>query len=416
MRGPVLTGQTLRDRYATPLLETDANHARTPLTSASFAFQTVPSIQIEWSGAARLGELLVDRFEARQMLLVTDAGLVQAGIVEPVVANLRQCGFTVKIFDRVVADPPEEVLLACLDEGQGCDLVLGLGGGSPLDVAKVAAVLLAPSSTQRVSDLYGIGQARGARLPLALAPTTAGTGSEVTNIAILTTAGPTKMGIVSRQLYADFVLLDAELSVGLPTIHTAATGIDAMVHAIEAYTSRWKKNPISDALAREALRLLAANLLPACRDGTNRQAREGMLLGAMLAGQAFSNAPVAAVHALAYPLGGRYHVPHGLSNALMLGPVLEFNAKAAAPLYAELAGLVGAPAEGDVETRSGAFVAAMKRLMDDSNAPRRLREVGVTQDKLALLASDAMKQTRLLMNNPIEVGEADALALYRQAF
>jgi alcohol dehydrogenase class IV len=189
-----------------------------------------------------------------------------------------------------------------------------------------------------------------------------------------------------------------------------------MVHAIEAYTSKHKKNPLSDALAREALRLLGANLIAACKDGTDRKAREGMLLGATLAGQAFANSPVAAVHALAYPLGGHYHVPHGLSNALMLGPVLRFNAKAAASLYAELADVLGVPGEGDAATRSDAFVQHMETLMDESGAPRRLRDVGVTDNTLAMLASDAMKQSRLLVNNPVEVREEDALALYREAF
>ncbi len=386
------------------------------MTSAPFAFRTVPSIHVAWEGVARLGQDLAGRFTGRGALLVTDAGVVDAGLVDPVVDDLRGHGFTVSIFDRVVADPPEDVLLACVAQARhaGVDIVLGLGGGSSLDVAKMAAVL-APSH-QPLSAMYGIGKVTGDRLPLVLVPTTAGTGSEVTNIAILTTAGQVKMGVVSHQLYADHVLLDAQLTIGLPASHTAATGIDAMVHAIEAYTSCHRKNPLSDALAREALRLLAANLVRACRDGGDRPAREGMLLGAMLAGQAFSNAPVAAVHALAYPLGGRYHVPHGLSNALMLGPVLRFNMGAAAPLYAELADVVGAPASDSTEARSQAFVAAMDALMDASGAPRRLRDVGVRRDSLAALAADAMKQTRLLVNNPVAVGEADALDLYRQAF
>ncbi|MCU7368972.1 iron-containing alcohol dehydrogenase, partial [Pantoea stewartii] len=206
-----------------------------------------------------------------------------------------------------------------------------------------------------------------------------------------------------------------ELTLGLPEIHTAATGIDAMVHAIEAYTSRHKKNPVSDALAREALRLLGANLIRACQDGSDRAAREGMLLGATLAGQAFSNSPVAAVHALAYPLGGHYHVAHGLSNALMLGPVLRFNARAAASLYAELADVLDIPGGGDTDTRSAAFVDHMLHLMEQSGAPRRLRDVGITEDSLPRLASDAMLQTRLLTNNPVEVHEHDALNLYREA-
>ncbi|KQQ27131.1 alcohol dehydrogenase [Methylobacterium sp. Leaf123] len=381
----------------------------------AFDFQTVPAIQLEWSGAGRIGERLASRFPQRKLLLVTDAGLVKAGLIEPVLGNLQDNGFSVTIFDAVVADPPEGVLQACVDSARqkSADIVLGLGGGSSLDVAKLAAVLL-DSAGQSLSDMYGIGKVEGARLPLALVPTTAGTGSEVTNIAIITTGEATKMGVVSPQLYADYVLLDAELTVGLPPIHTAATGIDAMVHAVEAYTGRLRKNPLSDALAREALRLLAANLVQACRDGSDRAAREGMLLGATLAGQAFSNAPVAAVHALAYPLGGHYHIPHGLSNALMLGPVLRFNAKAAAPLYAELADVIGAPAQAP--NRAQDFVDAMQALMDESGAPRRLRDAGVEEERLPLLASDAMKQTRLLMNNPVAITEADALRLYREAF
>jgi len=223
--------------------------------------------------------------------------------------------------------------------------------------------------------------------------------------------------VVSPQLFGDLALLDAELTLGLPVLHTAATGIDAMVHAIEAYTSKFKKNPLSDALAREALRLLGGNLIAACQNGKDRAAREAMLLGATLAGQAFANSPVAAVHALAYPLGGHYHVPHGLSNALMLGPVLRYNMAVAAPLYAELSDvLLGARPGRDAAARSQDFVAEMERLMNESGAPRKLRDVGVTDNSLAMLATDAMKQMRLLVNNPVEVTEADALTLYREAF
>jgi alcohol dehydrogenase class IV len=381
-----------------------------------FEFRTVPSIQVEWSGAQRLGALLAPRFAARRALIVTDGGLVRAGLLGPVEASLKAEGFTVAVFDAVVADPPEAVLLSCVEQAKaaGIDIVIGLGGGSSLDVAKLTAVLV--KSDQRLADMYGIGKVQGGRLPLVLVPTTAGTGSEVTNITILTTGETTKLGVVAPQLFCDYVLLDAELTLGLPATHTAATGIDAMVHAIEAYTSKHKKNPLSDALAREALRLLSTHLVTACRNGKNRVARESMLLGATLAGQAFTNAPVAAVHALAYPLGGHYHVPHGLSNALMLGPVLRFNSAAAAPLYAELADVVIGPAEGDAQSRASAFVREMERLMNESGAPRRLRDVGVTDNSLALLASDAMKQARLLVNNPVEVTEADALALYREAF
>ncbi|MFC7704602.1 iron-containing alcohol dehydrogenase [Plastorhodobacter daqingensis] len=386
------------------------------MTLTPFSFVTPPRIHVEWDGARRLGELLGERFSARRALLVTDQGLIAAGLIAPVQASLAEAGFVVALFSDVVADPPEAVVEACVAVARdhGADIVIGLGGGSSLDIAKLAAVQV--QSTQPLAEMYGIDKVAGARVPMALIPTTAGTGSEVTNISIITTGETTKMGVVSAQLYADFVLLDAALTLGLPAVHTAATGIDAMVHAIEAYTSKFRKNPLSDALAREALRLLSASLIAACTDGTDRTARENMLLGAMLAGQAFSNAPVAAVHALAYPLGGHYHLPHGLTNALMLGPVLRFNAKVAAPLYAELADVVGAPGTGDAEARSAQFVAFMQQLMDDSGAPRRLRDVGVTDNSLAMLARDAMKQTRLLVNNPVEVTEEDALELYREAY
>lgn len=383
----------------------------------TFAFRTVPSIAVEWAGARRLGAILSESFVARRVMLVTDMGVRRAGLLDPVLASLEAAGFAVTVFDQVVADPPEAIVHACAEQARaaGVDIVVGLGGGSSLDIAKLCAVLA--GSDQPLAEMYGIGKVTGTRLPLVLIPTTAGTGSEVTNIAIITTGETTKMGVVSPQLYGDLALLDAELTVGLPVLHTAATGIDAMVHAIEAYTSKVKKNPLSDALAREALRLLGGNLIAACQNGQNRAAREAMLLGAALAGQAFSNAPVAAVHALAYPLGGHYHVPHGLSNALMLGPVLRYNMAAAAPLYAELSDvLLGARPGRDEAARSQDFVAEMERLMNESGAPRRLRDVGVTDNSLAMLATDAMKQTRLLVNNPVEVTEADALALYRQAF
>ena len=383
----------------------------------TFAFRTVPAIIVEWAGARRLGDILSESFGARRVMLVTDMGVRRAGLLDPVLASLEASGFAVTVFDQVVADPPEAIVHACAAQARtaGVDIVVGLGGGSSLDIAKLCAVLV--GSDQPLAEMYGIGKVSGARLPLVLIPTTAGTGSEVTNISIITTGETTKMGVVSPQLFGDLALLDAELTLGLPVLHTAATGIDAMVHAIEAYTSKFKKNPLSDALAREALRLLGGNLIAACQNGKDRAAREAMLLGATLAGQAFANSPVAAVHALAYPLGGHYHVPHGLSNALMLGPVLRYNMAVAAPLYAELSDvLLGGRPGRDATARSQDFVAEMERLMNESGAPRKLRDVGVTDNSLAMLATDAMKQMRLLVNNPVEVTEADALTLYREAF
>lgn len=386
------------------------------MTLRSFEFQTVPVLDVKWGAATTLGESLGTRFTQRNVLLVTDAGLIQAGVIDPVRAALQDAGFHITVFDQVVADPPEQTVQECtsLAIEKQVDLIIGIGGGSSLDVAKVVAILAMENQT--LPEIYGIGKVVGQRLPLVLIPTTAGTGSEVTNIAIITTGEKTKMGVVSSQLYADYVLLDAALTVGLSPLQTAATGIDAMVHAIEAYTGRHKKNPLSDALAREAFKLLTANLVAACEQGNNREAREAMLLGATLAGQAFSNSPVAAVHALAYPLGGHYHIAHGLSNALMLAPVLRYNATTAHALYAELATVVGITEQGDTATRAQAFVTFMVDLIARSGSPHRLRDVQVTEESLPRLAADAMLQTRLLTNNPREIDEQTALRLYKEAF
>lgn len=321
----------------------------------------------------------------------------------------------VDVFEDVTADPPESVVLAAVERARAfqADLILGLGGGSSMDVAKLVAVL-APG-TQALKEAYGIGNVRGSRLPLAQVPTTAGTGSEVTNIAIVTTGATTKMGVVAPQLYADLAVLDATLTLGLPAPVTAATGIDAMVHAIEAYTSKHKKNPMSDMLARQALDLLSTQLLTACEDGQNLAARQSMLLGACLAGQAFSNAPVAAVHALAYPVGGIFHVAHGLSNSLVLPHVLDFNMQDAYVHYAELASIVAPQAGGSDEARAGALVAALKTVAERTRIPTRLRAVGIAEADLDRLADDAMLQTRLLGNNPRVVTRDDARAIYAAA-
>jgi alcohol dehydrogenase len=315
----------------------------------------------------------------------------------------------------VVADPPEAVVLKAVEDARQAevDLVIGLGGGSSMDVAKLIAVLA--GSDQELKTMYGIGNVKGSRLPLVQVPTTAGTGSEVTPISIVTTGATTKMGVVSPQLYADLAVLDAELTVGLPPKVTAATGIDAMVHAIEAYTTKLKKNPLSDMLARQALTLLSNNIIAACEDGKNLQVRQAMLLGAMLAGQSFANAPCAAVHALAYPVGGIFHVPHGLSNSLVLPHVLRFNAPAAAPLYAELAEIVAPGASGSIEARTQALIDRMVQIAERTGIETQLRQVGIAESDLDRLADDAMLQTRLLTNNPREVLRDDARAIYAAA-
>ncbi|MEL7028777.1 MAG: iron-containing alcohol dehydrogenase, partial [Pseudomonadota bacterium] len=248
-------------------------------------------MEIGPGGAKKLGEFVARAFGARAALIVTDAGVRGAGLLDAPLTALAEAGVAVEVFDQVVADPPENVILELAAIAARTDgLVIGFGGGSSMDAAKLAAVLA--TGEQPLSDMYGVDNVRARRRPLLLIPTTAGTGSEVTPISIVTTGETTKMGVVSPVLYADCALLDAELTLGLPPHVTASTGVDAMVHAIEAYTSKYKKNAISDALAVRALELLSDALPKAYTDGSDLEARQNALLGAMLAGQAFANAPV----------------------------------------------------------------------------------------------------------------------------
>jgi alcohol dehydrogenase class IV len=383
----------------------------------AFTFNTTKSIICEPGSIKRLGTLVRAQI-GKSVLLVTDAGLIKAGLLGAATDSLTQAGVSYRVFDGVVADPPVAVVEAALAEARAANIdgVIGFGGGSSMDVAKLVALLI--GGGEKLEDVYGVGQAKGQRLPLIQIPTTAGTGSEVTPISIITVGETEKKGVVAPQLLPDIALLDAELTLGLPAPVTAATGIDAMVHAIESYTSASaNNNPVSRALAREALRLLGANIETAVKEGSNVQARSGMLLGAMLAGQAFANSPVAAVHALAYPIGGIFHVPHGLSNALVLPHVMRFNASVCADAYATLAPDVFPDlASVQRELRVDEFINRLEALSADLGLEQTLREVGIGESDLSVMAVDAMKQSRLLVNNPREVSEADALAIYKAAF
>ncbi len=383
-----------------------------------FVFNTTPSILVEAGSAARLGAIAGTRLGG-SILFVTDPGLRSLGLVDPAIASLDAAGLKVTIFDQVEADPSQRTLLAAVEAGRaaGAAGVIGFGGGSSLDVAKLAALLL--GSDEDLDAAWGVGNAKGPRLPLILVPTTAGTGSEVTPVSIITVGEEEKRGVSSPVILPDIAVLDAALTVGLPQSITAATGVDAMVHAIEAYTSKSaNNNPVSRILAREALRLLGANIETAVFDGSNLPARGAMLLGSMLAGQAFANSPVAAVHALAYPIGGTFHVPHGLSNALILQHVLRFNAPVAGPLYAEIAAdaFPGLDREEGTQARCAAFIEALADLSKRLGMKTKLREVDIPETALPKMAADAMKQTRLLVNNPRDVTEADAHAIYRAAW
>lgn len=383
----------------------------------SFAFNTCRTIINELGALRRIGEICRQQHIQRP-LIITDPGIVQLGMLTQLESALASADVPFASFTQVVADPPEAIILEALERAKvdAVDAVIGFGGGSSMDTAKLVALMARSGET--LQEIYGVEQAKGQRLPLILIPTTAGTGSEVTAVAIVTTGATTKMGVVAPQLYPDVAVLDANLTLGLPPAITAMTGIDAMVHALEAYTSLHKKNPYSDMLAREALRLIAANIETATHTGEDVAARQAMLLGACLAGQAFANAPVAAVHALAYPLGGYYHIPHGLSNSLVLPSVLEFNASHTQTLYAQLAEIV-IPKEEIAATdsqRCEQFIAYFKTLISNLKLPATLAQAKVPKADLPMLAEAAMQQQRLLINNPRPVTAADALAIYRAAY
>ena len=375
-----------------------------------YSFQSVKTSLVQSGAVLPLSELLAERGLTRP-LFVTDAQLIELGVVSPAIEALQQGANDVIVFDGIEPDPSERVVYACLDafKAGSCDSVIAVGGGSSMDVAKVVSVLA--EGKQDLPEIYGVGMVSGGRLPLFLAPTTAGTGSEVTPVAIITTGETTKAGVSSPILLPDVAILDASLTLELPASISAMTGIDAMVHAIEAYTSKIKKNPISDMLALRALKLLSENIRKVLASPGDIAAREAMLLGSMFAGQAFANAPVGAVHALAYPVGGHYHIPHGLSNSLMLPAVLAFNAEACPELYAELARVIPG-----AERSADGLIDWFKALIDESGLPATLAQAKIPATDLPMLAKDAMFQQRLLINNPREVDEATALRLYEEAW
>lgn len=382
-----------------------------------FQFQTVANIISGLGSIQELSNILKQK-NYKKALIVTDAGMVQHDLHLPLLDILKQDQLDYEIYSDVQADPPEHIVLAAVEfaKKNQVDIVIGFGGGSSMDVAKVIAVLADPNQSQTIQEIYGVNNAKGPRLPLILIPTTAGTGSEVTPISIVTTGETTKTGIVSPVLYADVAILDATFTTGLPAHITAATGIDAMVHAIEAYTSKIKKNVYADMLAKQALKLLDKNLKLVLADGSNLEARQNMLFGSMLAGQAFANAPVGAVHALAYPLGGHFHLSHGHSNALVLLEVLKFNTSEAKSHYAELMQWLNPYSKGSTDGLCDLFIDHIQSHLNESGLTLKLRDLNIQEHQLEILVNDAMLQTRLLQNNPKTLQHADALKIYQAIY
>ncbi len=370
-------------------------------------------------GCGMLAELprVVQRLGGTRCFIVSDQGLAAAGMVDRVAGLLSSSGIASEIYADTGSDPSIENASDCAGKcrSSGADLVIGLGGGSPMDVAKISAV--AARHGGEVSGYIGIDMVPGRGFPTVLLPTTAGTGSEATPIVVLSDRKEhLKKGVVSRYLYADVALVDPELTVSVPPRVTAFTGMDALAHAVEVFTNKHAV-PLADALTSRAAGLIVRNLPAAVRDGTLLAARSAMAHASLMAGMCLGPVNTAATHALAYPLGGTFDVPHGVANALLLPHVMEFNLTVIPEKCRELAAALGV----DVKEMEPAEAAArcsgaVKELSEGIGLVQRMRELDIPREAIPEMAEAAMKVTRLLGNNPRPVSREDAVAIYENAY
>ena len=379
-------------------------------------FRTTKRIVFGLGSIERVGAE-IRGLKAKKVLVVTDPGIVQAGLLEPLKYSLQETNITFALFDGVEPDPRLEVVRQCAEMGrkEGVEALIGYGGGSSLDIAKVAAVML--TNEGDLAQFFGIDLIPNPGLPVILIPTTAGTGSEVTPIAILSdTREKLKKGVVSPYLFPEVALLDPQLTVGLPPAVTAFTGLDALIHAIESYTSV-NAFDLTDHLAYRAMELIYDNIRTAYARGEDLEARAHMLEGSLLAGMAFANAGVTAVHAFAYPLGGEFHVAHGLANSVMLPHVMRFNLLGNLPKFADIGSALGLDTD-QLTDKEAALEAleAVEDLMADLSIPRRLRDLNIPREAIPPLAEGVMKVTRLLANNPRRIALEDARRIYEEAW
>lgn len=336
--------------------------------------------------------------------------------VRPALEQLQAAGMELCLYDGIDREPTVAMFEACLARAREAapDGVVGIGGGSAMDVAKLAAALL--DGGQSVGELFGLNTLRRRNTFLACVPTTAGTGSEVSpNAILLEESSRLKKGVISPHLVPDLACVDPRLTLSVPPSTTAATGLDALTHCIEAYANRFA-HPIVDLYALEGIRLISSSLPSALANGSNERARTCLALGSFYGGLCLGPVNTGAVHALAYPLGSRFGVPHGLSNALLLPHVLRFNLPAAVERYAQVAlALRASPADTPPATAERGLD-RLERLLAQCPIPRRLSALGVPREVLPELAAAAMTVTRLLKNNPRPVSESDALEIYHAAW
>jgi alcohol dehydrogenase class IV len=359
----------------------------------------------------------VKKLGIKKALIVTDPGISQSGLVQPVKEQLSIAAIGVDIFSEAEPEPSLSGLnnAARKLNKSNYEGVIGIGGGSSIDTAKGLAVLLAHGGEGQ--DYIGTDKIPGPGIPVIAIPTTAGTGSEVTNIAIFSDPEKElKLGMISTYLLAKLALVDPTITYGCPPGVTAASGIDALVHAIECYTGN-KANNFTDAIAIKAMQLVSDNLRKAVNDGSNKDARNAMAEGAMLAGIAFGNSGVAAVHALAYPLGARFHVSHGVANGLLLPYVMRCNLSADPMKYAFIAEIMGESVEGLTLLQTAANgVEAVRKLIKDIGIPSQLRELKVPKEALEGMAVATMDVTRLLANNPKTLTLEDVHGIWQDAW
>ena len=348
-------------------------------------------------------------------MIVTDTGLVKTGIPDAVAASIVGC--EVFVYSDVESDPSVESVDACarVVVEKKIDLLIGLGGGSPIDTAKCASIIA--TNGGKTEDYLGIEKVPLPGLAKIFIPTTAGTGSEVTNVAVLSLKSlKTKKGIVSRFLMADTAMLDPELTVGLPGFITAATGMDALTHAIEAYVSKFAQ-PLTDYFAIEAIKLISRHLRTAVHQGSDIDAREHVLTGSLYAGLAFGSAATGMVHGLAMPMGGLYGIAHGIANAVLLPHVMRFNMIASLERFAQIARAMGEPVDGlSLRDAAEAAVRAVESLSADIGIPRYVDELGVPREGIELMARDGMTNTRQVLPNPREVTLEGLLGILEEAF
>ncbi|KAA9022923.1 iron-containing alcohol dehydrogenase [Niallia endozanthoxylica] len=375
---------------------------------------------INFTGWGSLSHLLdeVHRFHVKKILVITDPVLKDIGLTNQVVDPLEEAGYLTEIYTDVVPEPPLAVgeKLVAYTRANEFDMVIGVGGGSALDLSKLAGVLA--SHEGKVEDylnLAGTKQIMKKGLPKILIPTTSGTGSEVTNISVLSLE-TTKDVVTHDYLLADVAIVDPALTVSLPPKVTASTGIDALTHAVEAYISK-NASVVSDALALQAIRLISHSLRTAVSNGEDKQARTDMSYGSYLAGLAFFNAGVAGVHALAYPLGGQFHLAHGDSNAVLLPYVMGYIRKSCEKKMKDIYDAMGFSSTNlSQEEASYRCVAELKRLVEDVNIPSTLTGFAIPRDALESLTEDATKQTRILARSPMPLLREDIYTIYQAAF